>query len=131
MQTAQATAARPAVSGEARSLVIDMRIAPQGFVRSDLTATPAIATARGLERAIWSAILERDIDLMLVDLLHTSAAFRAWLLGRVADDLPDVDPVAGFLGAFHSVTTPNGESDIEAEWQLADGGRLVVLLEDK
>jgi len=91
----------------------------------------ALAAGRGLQRAIWSAILERDIDLMLVDLLYTSRAFRAWLLARVADDLPAVDPVDGFLGAFHSVTTPNGESDIEAEWQLTDGGRLVVLLEDK
>jgi hypothetical protein len=60
---------------------------------------------------------------MLVDLLHTSAPFRAWLLARVADDLSAADPAADFLGAWHSVTTPNGESDVEAEWQLPDGGR--------
>jgi hypothetical protein len=83
----------------------------------------------GLRRAVWSTILERDVDLALVDLLHTSAPFRAWLLRRVADDMPQAG--AAFLGAWHSVNTPNGESDVEAEWHLASGERLLLLVEDK
>lgn len=95
-----------------------------------MTST-ATAASRGLQRAIWSAILERDIDFMLVDLLHTSPAFRVWLISQVADDLSPPDSGNDFVGAWHSVTTPNGESDIEAEWRLPGGGRLVVLVEDK
>lgn len=84
-----------------------------------------------LRRASWSTVLERDIDLLILDLLHTSSQFREWLLQSVANDLvlPGDDPE--FLGAWHSVNTPNGESDIEAEWQLAGGARLVVLIEEK
>lgn len=69
--------------------------------------------------------------MVILDLLHTSLSFRAWLLQSVANDLLLPGGHPEFLGAWHSVNTPNGESDIEAEWQLAGGARLVVLIEDK
>lgn len=74
--------------------------------------------AGGPARAAWSSVLERDVDLLLLDLLHTSAAFQRWLLAEVARDVPGVGAEgdhAEFLGAWHSVATPNGESDLEAE----------------
>lgn len=88
-------------------------------------------TTASLLRASWSTILERDVDLVILDLLHTSPPFRAWLLQSVADDLLPSDEGVEFLGAWHSVSTPNGESDIEVEWQLVSGARLVILIEDK
>lgn len=88
-------------------------------------------TPAGLRRATWATILERDVDLVLLDLLHTSPAFRAWILSQVADDLLLDEAEPEFVGAWHSVNTPNGESDVEAEWLLRDGRRLVVLVEDK
>lgn len=91
----------------------------------DPTVTP------GLQRAIWTSILERDLDLALLDLLYTSTAFRRWLLHAVAPEASGIDAEAGFLGAWHSVSTPNGESDLEAEWQFDDGTRLTLLIEDK
>lgn len=97
-----------------------------------MTANPvALTVAPGLQRAVWTSILERDLDLMLVDLLHTSTAFRQWLLRTAVPELSGIDAAAGFLGAWHSVNTPNGESDLEAEWQHNDGTRLTLLIEDK
>ena len=84
-----------------------------------------------LQRATWSSILEHDIDFLLLDLLHTSKPFRDWLLSTVAHDLVVVATPTEFSGAWHSVGTPTGESDIEAEWHLGGQGALVVLVEDK
>lgn len=96
-----------------------------------MTDLQSLPPAPGLRRAAWTSVLERDLDLALLDLLHTSPAFRRWLLSAVAPDVADVDPDDGFLGAWHSVNTPNGESDLEAEWRREDGTRLTVLVEDK
>lgn len=95
------------------------------------TPTSSPANLTGLSRATWVSIQERDLDLLLLDLLHTSAGFRRWLLDAVAPDVIGLDAEGGFLGAWHSVSTPNGESDLEAEWKRPDGTRFAMLIEDK
>lgn len=83
-----------------------------------------------LRRRPWLRALERDLDLTLLGLLHTDRSFGRWLLERVAPELLENSPEPEFIGAWHSVSTPNGESDIEAEWSIGDR-RLVLLIEDK
>lgn len=83
-------------------------------------------------RPTWRSLYERDLDLIILDLLYSSSAFRAWLLEAVAPDLGAKGQDCRFAGAWHSVIDELGhESDIEAEWHLPDGGRFTVLVEDK
>ncbi|HEY0971323.1 MAG TPA: hypothetical protein VGE02_10200 [Gemmatimonadales bacterium] len=82
-------------------------------------------------RPFWSTLYERDLDLVLLDLLHSAPGFRTRLLTAVAPELRDIDPVRDFSGAWHSVTDDLGESDLEAEWRLPDGGTFTLLVEDK
>lgn len=94
-----------------------------------MTSPLPVAAVR-LRRRPWQRALERDLDLTLLGLLHTDRSSGRWLLGRVAPDLLEDSPDPEFIGAWHSVSTPNGESDIEAEW-IIGGRRLVILIEDK
>ena len=74
-----------------------------------------------------SYVVERDVDLVVVQLLQTSQEFRDWLTGRLGFDTA----VNDVLGVQHSVTTATGESDIEAGFETADGSDQIVLVENK
>lgn len=83
-----------------------------------------------LTRPPWGPLYERDLDLILLDLLHSDRLFRRWLLASIAPDVA-VDPEADFMGAWHSVIDDLGhESDIEAEWRT-QAGTFTLLIEDK
>ena len=74
-------------------------------------------------------VAERDIDLLLLEELHVSAAFRSWLLAEVFE--PDVR-CNKFLGAWHSVSDPAlGESDLIILLEDAGGSRTALLIENK
>jgi hypothetical protein len=87
-----------------------------------------------VHRSAWQRGNERDLDLVIMDLLHTHSGFRRWLVGRVAPGAMPEDGEPCFVGAWHSVGTPNGESDgesdVEADWTGAGGG-LSILIENK
>lgn len=68
---------------------------------------------------------ERDVDLLLLEELLASATFRAWFL-PVCGLTPHLTPVTG----GRSISTANGESDIEIEFE--DGAhRIQLLIENK
>lgn len=73
-----------------------------------------------------SYVVERDIDLVLVQLLETSSEFRLWFAREV--DLPT--PLDGYLGVRQSVYTKNGESDVEVGFETPHGHHA-VLIENK
>lgn len=81
-------------------------------------------------RPTWRTLLERDLDLTLLDLLHTSTEFSDWLFNRtLGREMPGG---AAFTAAWHSVVGPEGrESDLEAEWVVRNGSRARLLIEDK
>lgn len=81
------------------------------------------------ENSPLKAVLERDIDLLLLEELHCSPMFQAWLACRIfgASAVP-----AKLLGAWHSVTHPTlGESDLEAAFLDQGGYKIHVLIENK
>jgi|GEM_PF-574306 len=83
-----------------------------------------------LARSPWGPLYERDLDLVLLDLLYSNASFRRQLLATIAPDVRN-DPEADFIGAWHSVIDDLGhESDIEAEWRTPVG-TFTLLIEDK
>lgn len=60
-------------------------------------------------------IAERDIDLLLLEELHVSAAFRTWLVGQTFGPVVHCNT---FLGAWHSVCHPTlGESDLVVRFE--------------
>jgi hypothetical protein len=75
-----------------------------------------------------AGVCERDLDLLLVEELIATSAFRAWL--AAAAGLP---PIAAHLAPVvkRSVTHSSGESDVEMHVQLADGLSAAVLIENK
>lgn len=83
------------------------------------------------ERATWRTLYERDIDLVILDLLHSSDAFRKRLLSVVLDE-PGLAAESRFEGAWHSVLDEKGhESDLEAAWWSPKYGHITLLIEDK
>lgn len=81
-------------------------------------------------RPAWRSLYERDLDLIILDLLHSCPEFRARLLNAVAPDLCAMGQDCRFAGAWHSVIDELGhESDIEAEWRVPDGSRFTLLIE--
>jgi len=68
-------------------------------------------------RAVWRSLFERDLDLLLLDLIYTSPEFGRWLLESTIG-LPRADDASLSLeGAWHSVIGFDGrESDLEALW---------------
>jgi hypothetical protein len=74
-------------------------------------------------------VAERDIDLLLLEELHVSTAFRAWLLGQAfGRDFEN----ARFLGAWHSVSHPTlGESDLLLIFEDAQHSKAALLIENK
>lgn len=83
-------------------------------------------------RARWRKLHERDLDLLVLDLLHTAPTFRERLIDHCGLRHQVPDPTGSFLDAWHSVLNTDGrESDLEAEWQTPGGGRFRLLIEDK
>lgn len=83
-------------------------------------------------RARWRKLHERDLDLLVLDLLHTAPTFRERLIDHCGLRHQVPDPTGSFLEAWHSVVNTDGrESDLEAEWQTQGGGRFRLLIEDK
>lgn len=74
-----------------------------------------------------SYVVERDIDLVVVQLLQSSTEFRRWFAREHELDTP----VEGFLGVRQSVYTENGESDVEVGFETQTGSHHVVLIENK
>ncbi|WP_280535730.1 PD-(D/E)XK nuclease family protein [Halopenitus sp. POP-27] len=78
------------------------------------------------DRAI-THVLERDVDLFVIQLLQTSPGFRNWFFEHLEpEDKPDQ-----FLGIEHSVTDTKGESDIVFGVETQDGQRYLLLIENK
>jgi len=78
-----------------------------------------------LPKIIVAGAWERDVDLVLMEEFTASPAFLRWFLGCIG-----VDPNAELIEARHSVTTSNGESDLELT--LGSGpGVVKILIEDK
>ena len=73
------------------------------------------------------SVVERDVDLLLLEELHVNERFRSWFLGRV---LGPGGETAKFVDAWHSVTHETGESDLEVD-VIHDRARCRVLIEDK
>lgn len=89
-------------------------------------------TTRREGRARWRKLLERDLDLLVLDLLHTAPGFRERLIEHCGLQGKVADATEGFLDAWHSVANDDGrESDLEAEWVTGEGGRFLLLIEDK
>lgn len=82
-------------------------------------------------RAVWRSLFERDLDLLLLDLIYASPKFGRWLLESTIG-LPRADDASLSLeGAWHSVIGFDGrESDLEALWTF-NGSRIRILIEDK
>ena len=72
-----------------------------------------------------SGVCERDVDLLLLEELFASRPFFEWFLGRVG-----ISPSAELIAVARSVTTSNGESDLELTVRLDDAIHK-VLIENK
>ncbi len=75
-----------------------------------------------------SGLTERDIDLLLVEELFCSPAFRLWFLSQVVGHPPTR---IRLLAAKRSVSTALGESDVEAHFEVGERQRWIVLVENK
>lgn len=74
-------------------------------------------------------VAERDIDLLLLEELHVSAAFRSWLVGQA---FGQDACCTRFLGAWHSVSHPTlGESDLLLLFADTQGNKTALLVENK
>lgn len=87
---------------------------------STLPTTPAAISVAG--------ICERDIDLLLLEELHSSECFQSWFLKRIIGRSA-VDQK--FVSASYSVRQTLGESDLEAWFCDGDDRRICVLVENK
>lgn len=70
------------------------------------------------------SVQERDIDLILLELLHTNHSFVEWVTGRLG--LMN----ANIKDARHSVTTALGETDVMATLTTPNGA-VALMIEDK
>ncbi len=76
----------------------------------------------------FRSVLERDIDLLVLEEIHVSEAFRRFLFEK-AIALPA--EYSKFQGAWHSVPHATGESDLEADFITKDGQHFRLLIENK
>jgi hypothetical protein len=79
-----------------------------------------------VDRHQIDSIVEREIDLLLLMALHSSASFRSFVAEQAAG-------VAGldFVDAWRGVADRAGESDLCVLFKDRDGRRVAVLIEDK
>ena len=59
-----------------------------------------------------TGVLEHDIDLLILEEFVSSQSFSRWFLSQLG-----VADVGSLLQAEHSITTSNGESDLELTFQ--------------
>ncbi|WP_142860674.1 PD-(D/E)XK nuclease family protein [Salinigranum halophilum] len=83
-----------------------------------------MSVSNGIELAY---IVERDVDLVFVQLVQSSSDFRQWFLEAIGERELEFS----FTGVCHSVMTENGESDIEIGFTSRTGERIRVLVENK
>jgi len=74
-----------------------------------------------------SNVLERDVDLVVIQLLQTDLRFHEWFFEQFAP----THELTEFLGVEHSVTDSKGESDIVFGGQVRDDQRHLLLVENK
>lgn len=81
-----------------------------------------------IELKCLQSVSERDIDMLLVEELESSAQFREWLASRVYAQ----PTYKGRIGTWHSVSDPKlGESDMVFLFSNETDGRAAVLIENK
>ena len=81
-----------------------------------------------IEQDIYlESVRERDIDLLLIEELHVEPTFKQFIFASL---LPRQD-AACFVGAWHSVSTHHGESDLIAIFINEVGKRIALLIENK
>lgn len=71
---------------------------------------------------------ESDLDLLLLEEAYASPGFLTLLASRVSQSRLEVGPVERVQ---HSAVRYNGESDLELTWDLPDGRRARLLVENK
>jgi hypothetical protein len=76
---------------------------------------------------VSARIREADVDLILLEEVYASEAFRNWLAGRVFE-LP---PGCSMHGLWRSAMTGDGESDLLIVLQDPEGRRHAALIENK
>jgi hypothetical protein len=74
-----------------------------------------------------SYILERDVDLVLLQLIKTSPEFRDWFVDQLEEEIE----IQQYLGARHSVERESGESDVEMGIETQNGESHIILIENK
>ena len=77
---------------------------------------------------IFTAVSERDIDLLLLEEIWSSAYFREWLLKSLG--FP-AERQLGLIGAWHSLSADTGESDLVVLVTDEQGHRCALMIEDK
>lgn len=88
----------------------------------------AVVTRQMPPQISVSSVSERDVDLLLLEEFVASIGFGRWFVGEVFSSVP---PIETCLTARRSVTQSNGESDLEILFQVNDGSRLLVMIENK
>ncbi|WP_084883426.1 hypothetical protein [Vibrio sp. qd031] len=81
-----------------------------------------------LEQDIYlESVRERDTDLLLIEELHVKPEFQKFISTKL---LPQYH-IASFRGAWHSISTQDGESDVIVIFDDANGKRVAALIENK
>lgn len=73
------------------------------------------------------SVRERDVDLLLIEELHVEPKFQQFIVKNIA---PQYE-FSGFIGAWHSISTYNGESDVIMIFNERRGKRIAILIENK
>lgn len=77
----------------------------------------------------FALLAERDMDLMLVEEMHSSAPFREWLVGKLYNGTRQF---RRFIGAWHTPTLePLGSIDILFVFEERSGRKCAILIENK
>lgn len=79
-----------------------------------------------LQRSPIDCIEERELDLLLLAGVHSSARLRSLFVEKITDLQQ-----AEFIGAWRGVCANGGESDLLVLIRAADGRRIALMIEDK
>jgi hypothetical protein len=81
-----------------------------------------------LPSSTFRTVVERDIDLLLLEELRATKEFRTWWLTQLGVSYPESHEM---IGAWHSYSTNVGESDVMFVTVDTAGRRHCVMIEDK